>query len=641
MLKLSESNIKKTLTVICGFILLILLGIVGLMEDVDRSLRDELLKIKVNVDPFDITPLLSPVDLSDRAERNIDGKMEIREAFSNFFEVLSYTDSSGGLDFIFHKNLNPEIDTKMAENISYLDKMVLAVTPIPKDLTQFTGEGLSDIQKETVKKHLWYPKIDSIKNIPLASSLLLPYDELLKSTNHLGHIGVIQDDDGIYRKTPMFYRWEDGLIPALSLAVIAAEFNINPETIIVKVGHYIELAINNKDIRIPVDSRGMAIIPYPNTWYNSWKRYPLDKAAFALEDDELFDNVLNDMDGTIIFAADISTGGKDFGTTPIETVYPLSGIHTSLINGVLTNSFYYEVGFIHKILITMILLLLITVASLLKKDKYKNITFASIILLYLLSSMFIWFRFSIFPWFAIPVTSITFAWLISITIKLYEDSKKTLLLESALSRYFPKALASRLLKEKKVELLPSHKELSILFSDISGFTSWSSDKSPKLIHSFLNEYLELMASIIFKNNGTVDKFMGDGILAFFGDPLDLDDHRKHALNAALEMQNAVDEHSKRWREQYFIDLKVRVGINSGKVIVGNLGNNTRIEYTVIGASVNLAQRFESNAPLGGILVSENTWKGSTKNFTFKEMDPIKAKGYKEPVPSYQLISTLD
>lgn len=221
-------------------------------------------------------------------------------------------------------------------------------------------------------------------------------------------------------------------------------------------------------------------------------------------------------------------------------------------------------------------------------------------------------------------------------IKIYEDSKKSLLLENALSRYFPKALASRLLKEKKVELLPSSKELTILFSDISGFTSWSSDKSPKLVHSFLNEYLELMASVIFKNGGTVDKFMGDGILAFFGDPLELDNHRSHALEAALEMQNVIGANISIWKEKYHLDLKVRVGINSGRVIVGNLGNNTRIEYTVIGASVNLAQRFESNAPLGGILVSRETLKGVEQEFTFRDMEPIKAKGYSELIPAYLL-----
>lgn len=636
MLKLSELNIKKSLLVLASSLVIFLFGIFGLLEDVERSLGDILLNLKVKVDPFEVSQLIFPVDLSDRAEKNLEGKMEIREAFSNFFEFLGYVDSSGGLDFIFNKNMDPEIDTLMADNLSYLSKMVVAVTPIPKDLTEFSGESLSDHQNRALRRSLWYPQIDSLDSIPEASNFMLPYDLLLESSNILGHIGVEQDKDGIYRKTPMFFRWEEGLIPSLSLAIIAAEFDINPEDIVVKTGHYIELPLD-KRVKIPIDSRGMATIPYPHRWRESWKRYPLDEAALANIDPELGEEYFNSLEGSIVIVSDISTGGKDFGTTPLETVYPLSGIHTSIINGILTNSFYYNIVRGYRILIFIIITLSVLLISFIKSNKRENLAFLILLLIYGIFSILLWFNFDTYPWLVIPTLGVVIPWLTTVGIKFYEDSKKTLLLESALSRYFPKALASRLLKERKVELLPSSKELTIMFSDISGFTSWSSDKSPKLVHSFLNEYLELMASIIFKNSGTVDKFMGDGILAFFGDPIDLKDHRACALNAALQMQEAVKDNCERWKDQYSVDLKVRVGINSGKVIVGNLGNNTRIEYTVIGASVNLAQRFESNAPLGGILVSEDTWKESTKGFDFREMDPIKAKGYDEPVPAYQLV----
>jgi adenylate cyclase len=207
-------------------------------------------------------------------------------------------------------------------------------------------------------------------------------------------------------------------------------------------------------------------------------------------------------------------------------------------------------------------------------------------------------------------------------------------LHTALSRYFPHALAERIMREGKTDLIPAYKELTILFSDISGFTKWSSDKSPKQVHKFLGDYLESMAEILFEHGGTVDKFMGDGILSFFGDPLDLPDHTERCLRAAIAMQEKVRELAEIWKPIVDIDLKVRVGINTGKVIVGNLGYKTRIEYTVIGAAVNLAQRMESNAPVGGILVTADAWEKVKDKFAFTEKRDVTVKGYGETIEAY-------
>jgi len=190
------------------------------------------------------------------------------------------------------------------------------------------------------------------------------------------------------------------------------------------------------------------------------------------------------------------------------------------------------------------------------------------------------------------------------------------------------------MREGKTELTPAYKELTILFSDISGFTKWSSDKSPEDVHNFLSDYLESMAEILFAHGGTVDKFMGDGILAFFGDPFDMPDHTERCLSAAIAMQKKVRLLAAKWKPLVDIDLKVRIGINTGKVIVGNLGNKTRIEYTVIGAAVNLAQRMESNAPVGGILVTADAREKVKDKFEFTERRDVTVKGYGETIEAY-------
>jgi adenylate cyclase len=146
-----------------------------------------------------------------------------------------------------------------------------------------------------------------------------------------------------------------------------------------------------------------------------------------------------------------------------------------------------------------------------------------------------------------------------------------------------------------------------------------------------------MAGIIFKHRGTVDKFMGDGILAFFGDPFEMPDHARRCVEAALEMQKKIRELAVLWAPRAGINLKVRMGINTGRVIVGNLGTRNRIEYTVIGAAVNLGQRMESNAPLGGILVTAAVKEQVEKDFIFGPRQEVPVKGYEKPVDAYEVV----
>jgi adenylate cyclase len=224
--------------------------------------------------------------------------------------------------------------------------------------------------------------------------------------------------------------------------------------------------------------------------------------------------------------------------------------------------------------------------------------------------------------------------------RLFSRYREQLLLRNALGRYFPRALAERIAAEGRTELTPARKELTMLFADISNFTKWSADKDAGVVHGFLSDYLENMAAIIFAHGGTVDKFMGDGLLAFFGDPFEQKDHAVRCLNAAIAMQKRVAGLDGIWGEKIGIKLRIRIGVNSGRVIVGNLGTKARIEYTVIGAPVNLAQRMESSAPVGGILVARPCWERiqeTPNSFKFSEQRQVSAKGYDDPVDAFELL----
>jgi adenylate cyclase len=251
----------------------------------------------------------------------------------------------------------------------------------------------------------------------------------------------------------------------------------------------------------------------------------------------------------------------------------------------------------------------------------------------------LWFFRNIIPWYSSGALLIFFPWLLGFVHRFLSQRRR----QSALERYVPRSVAHKLVSGQRTSLAPVYKELSIMFSDIRGFTSWSSDKEAQVVHGFLNTYLESMAEVLFDYGATVDKFMGDGILAFFGDPLDMNDHALQAVKAAIAMQHKVQVLNEEWKPKVDIDLKIRIGINTGKVIVGDLGTRRRIEYTVIGSAVNMAQRMENSATPGGILITEDTKtaiesQAASCPFSFNKKNDLAIKGYdKQLIAAYEVI----
>jgi class 3 adenylate cyclase len=143
----------------------------------------------------------------------------------------------------------------------------------------------------------------------------------------------------------------------------------------------------------------------------------------------------------------------------------------------------------------------------------------------------------------------------------------------------------------------------------------------------LRTYLDVMSRILLEHEGTIDKIMGDGILAFFGDPIPSENPSRQAVACGLAMQEAMTALSARWAQEGYGQLKIRVGVATGRVYVGNIGSSDHLEYTVIGPTVNLAARLESNAPAGGVLVAEPTMKACEADFDFERVTGLTLKGF--------------
>ncbi|WCL50207.1 adenylate/guanylate cyclase domain-containing protein [Leptospira sp. GIMC2001] len=243
-----------------------------------------------------------------------------------------------------------------------------------------------------------------------------------------------------------------------------------------------------------------------------------------------------------------------------------------------------------------------------------------------------------FPTWVASISLIyTFAVLIAINV-----SRRPIIVASAfaqeqnqrskLARYFSPSVSDVIMNQRKNQSY-SNPEVSVLFADIRGFTSYSESESSENVVKFLNAYLTRMVSVIFKYGGTLDKFMGDGILAYFGAPIDQPDHAKKAIECAIEMQKEMDSINLEIKNITNKSFQIGIGIHSGRVVLGDIGPEQRKEFTIIGDTVNLASRVESLTKDldSSILVTLDTYNHCSKDFTWKNTGEVNVRGKKEKI----------
>jgi adenylate cyclase len=231
------------------------------------------------------------------------------------------------------------------------------------------------------------------------------------------------------------------------------------------------------------------------------------------------------------------------------------------------------------------------------------------------------------------------------TSDLDEKNQQLQMLAAKLAKYLaPQVYAAIFSGKAEVELCSYRKKLTVFFSDIKGFTELTDRMEPEPLAAILNEYLEEMATIALQYGGTIDKYIGDAIMVFFGDPETRGD-KEDALAAvlmALAMRHRMRKLQQRWQEQMLpYPLQIRMGINTGYCTVGNFGSEDRFDYTIIGGQVNLASRLESNAQPDEILISYQTFVLVKDVVACEEKGELRAKGIAYPVRTYRVIDRHD
>ena len=243
-----------------------------------------------------------------------------------------------------------------------------------------------------------------------------------------------------------------------------------------------------------------------------------------------------------------------------------------------------------------------------------------------------------------PSLAVVFSYVGTIVFQYLSERQQKALIKNVFSHYISPAVVNELIANpEKASLGGDKRELTAFFSDIASFTTMSESLTPEKLVELLNEYLDDMTGIILKHGGTLDKYEGDAIIAFWGAPIPQKDHALRACQASLEMQERILEMRVDWKKRGRPELGVRCGVNTGWMIVGNMGGKDRFDYTIIGDSVNLASRLEgANKQYNSkIMISEFTHNNVKGKVLVRELDLIQVKGKTEPIKVFELLGMAD
>jgi class 3 adenylate cyclase len=222
-----------------------------------------------------------------------------------------------------------------------------------------------------------------------------------------------------------------------------------------------------------------------------------------------------------------------------------------------------------------------------------------------------------------------------------EELRKKQRYRETLGRYVSEDVASRLLEEETdLDLDGEDRHVTILFIDIRGFTALARALSPRALVALLNEYFGMIIEVIFAYEGTINKFIGDSVMAVFGAPMSVADAEYKAVRAGTEIQRVVEARNEDRRELGELEVALGIGINSGQAVAGNIGSARRLEYTVVGDAVNLAQRIESISKRGQVLISATTYGAVRDRVEVADLGPTALRGFADPVRIYQVTQVL-
>jgi adenylate cyclase len=351
------------------------------------------------------------------------------------------------------------------------------------------------------------------------------------------------------------------------------------------------------------------------------------------------------LEGGIVLVGATAPGLYDLRSTPVQNVYPGVEIHANLISGFLDNTTKHKPGYTMGIEFVLLVCIGLVLSLCLPRLSaiWSVICTATVLAAAVELNLYAWKTGNI----VIPLGSslmLTMTlFMVHMSYGFFVEGRTRRYLTRLFGQYVPPELVDEMSKKTSdFGLAGESREMTVLFADVRNFTSISENLAPNQVTQLMNEILTPMTAIVHKHRGTIDKYMGDAIMAFWGAPLHDDDHARHALEAALEMINVLPEIRKIFESKGWPAVRMGIGLNSGVMNVGNMGSAFRMAYTVLGDAVNLGSRLEGLTKEYGVsvIVSESL-KATVPDFVFRELDRVRVKGKDEPVAIFEPLGPKD
>jgi adenylate cyclase len=456
--------------------------------------------------------------------------------------------------------------------------------------------------------------------------------ELTDVAENSGFFNAFPDSDGVIRWAPMVIKFKNDYYAPLSLAVLLQY--LEWPMLSIKIADFGVEAVRLDDRVIPTDESGRLLINFLGP-AKTFPHYSISDILHGRLSPDLFKD-------KIVLVGATATGIYDMRVTPFSAVYPGVEIHANVIDNILHQNFLTHSGWTKFIDICLIILLGLAVGIAIPRARAGQGVLFIVVLLaaFVAANTYLFGRYNIWLNLIYPALTMMTIYLAITVYRYMTEEREKKKIRGAFQYYLTASVITEMLKDpSKLKLGGDKKDLTVLFSDIRGFTTISEKLTPEELVHLLNEYLTAMTDIVFKYDGLLDKYMGDAIMAVYGAPLDQPDHRMRACRTALDMIDELRILQQKWSDEGRPVLDIGVGINSGDMVVGNMGSQMRFDYTVMGDSVNLGSRLEGiNKEYGtNIIISEYTYVGVKDELVCRELDSVRVKGKKLPVKIFELI----
>jgi len=525
-----------------------------------------------------------------------------------FFDLILSENSSYGL----------EDDRSLAKAMERAGNVFLALSLSQKQTSY------KEVSLDWLKRFSLEPEFLPKFKLPEASSASLPVRVLLESAAGAGNVLFEPDADGIFRRLPLAIKYRELLIPSLPLALArAAGVKEIDQTRLDRQGAII---LNYHGLAGTYRSYSVAAI------INSWAQIEEGKAPQVKPEE--FKN-------KIVLVGASAPGLLDLRPSPLSPVYPGVEMQATALDNLVHHDSFREASWMAVALLVLFWALLVALLNSFLPHPWQQVGFLLAALAGPLVLSWVAFRSGYWLNLVIPEAAVLLSFLSTALLNYAVEGRQRRFIKSVFSHYLSPQVIEKIVENPELLKLGGEKrEVTSFFSDVAGFTSISEKLSPEELVSLLNQYLSEMTDIILDEGGTLDKYEGDAIIAFWNAPLDQPDHAQRACRAALRCQARLAELQPQFQALVGKPVRARIGLNSGPAVVGNMGSSRRFDYTAMGDTINLASRLEGAAKpyRVSILIGQNTWSLVKEYFLARQVDLIRVVGKSEPVAVYELLA---